>query len=316
MKTVSNALKAHFGQSTTTLAILWTVTLVNGTVMGFTSFDQNLNFNSILYQASSGFLPSANETGSTMAVDNLEVTGFLDSAVIKEPDIRNGVYDYALVQQEIVNWADLTMGSVLLRKGIIGNITMKNGIFIAEVRGLTQYLSTMLGEMYGPLCRAELFSNPSNQVDPGTHYFCNVKESDYVQNGSVSSTPGTASTIVPSAGLLQVGSSTPSAPAPANWFNDGQMTFTSGPNNGFSFEVKTWDGTTLGLFLPLPYTPLAGDTFSIEPGCDKTPTATGCFKFAGYNSAQVKVAATNILNFRGEPFIPGTDLTLSYPDAK
>lgn len=316
MKTVSPALQNHFGQATTTLAMLWTVTLVTGTVLGFTSFDQDLVFNGITYLASSGFLPSANETGSSLSVDNLEVTGFLDHVIITEPDIRNGIYDYALVRQEIVNWADLTMGSVILRNGIIGNITMKNGIFVGEVRGLTQFLSTVMGEMYGPLCRAELYSNPENQVDPGTHYFCNVKEADYIQNGSVSSTPGTATSIIPNAGLLQIGSATPSAPAPPGWFNDGQLTFTSGLNNGFSFEIQTWDGSDLDLFLPLPYQPATGDTFTIEPGCDKTPTATGCLKFAGYDTNQNKVAPTNILNFRGEPDIPGTDLTLQYPDAK
>lgn len=315
MKTVSAALKAHFGLANTTLAVLWKVTRLDGTILGFTTFDQNITYNSVTYIASTGFSPSANETGSELGVDNLEMTGFLDSTYIKESDIRNGLYDYATVEQRVVNWADLTMGDVLLRQGIVGNIKMINGLFVAEVRGLTQFLSTFIGSLYGPLCRAELFSTPTNGLDPGSHYYCYVKESDYSQNGSVNSSPS-AVTIVPTAGLVQKGSATPSNPAPAGWFDNGEILFTSGTNNGLRYEIKSWDGTTLTLFLPMQFQPSNGDTFTIIPGCDKTPTASGCFKFAGYDSNQNKIATTNILNFRGESFIPGMDLALNYPDAK
>jgi len=316
MKTVSAALQAHFGQAMTTLAVLWKIARLDGTVLGFTSFDKNITYNGTTYLASSGFLPSANDDNSDMSVDSLEVIGFLDNVIIKESDIRNGVYDFALVEQRIVNWNDLTQNDLLLRRAIVGNISMKNGAFTAELRGLTQYLSTYIGSLYSPLCRAELYSTPSNNVSPGDHYFCYVKEADYQQNGSVSSAAD-ASHIVPNAGLLQKGSATPIAPAPSGWFTDGQLTFTSGPNNGFSFEIKSWDGTTLILFLPMPFPPNANDTFMIEPGCDKTSTATGCLKFQGYSTDgfQSIIAPTNILNFRGEPFIPGNDLYYQYPDA-
>jgi uncharacterized phage protein (TIGR02218 family) len=315
MKTVSAALQTHFGLSATTLAVLWKVTRLDGTVLGFTSFDQNITYNAVTYLASSGFLPSANQTSADFSVDNLEVTGFLDNVIIKESDIRNGVYDYAVVEQRIVNWADLTMGDVILRKGIIGNIKMINGLFVAEVRGLIQYLSTACGSIYGPLCRAELFSTPSNTVDPGTHYPCYVKQADYQQSGSVN-TVTDGRTFAPNAGLLQVGSSTPAAAAPSGWFNDGEVTFTSGVLNGQSFEIETWDGTTLVLLFSMPSQPAHNDTFTIVPGCDKTPTATGCLKFKGYDTNQNIVAATNILNFRGESFIPGMDAALNYPDPK
>lgn len=528
MKTVSAALQTHLGQPNTTLAVLWKVTLLSGTVLAFTSFDKNIVYLGITYLASSGFLPSANDFNSDMSVDSLEVAGFLDNVIIKESDIRNGVYDYALVEEHIVNWQNLAQGDLFLRKGIIGNITMKNGLFTAEVRGLTQFLSTYVGSLYGPLCRAELYSTPTNNVNPGDHYFCYVKEADYQQNGSVGTavdalhfvpgstsptqitwagggqnggpfatvstsafnlvagnsvvvamrwgatavndtagntytslpfqagnttftaseglqffycnnaignannvvtatlasganiytfisawqisggslsvdkqvvgtgssgttltTPsfntagfkscvfaigvdvtgfdtysgaggatfdgnmGSASTVAGAnhkfyisgvqtgvtqsmtdtvsaqwyivaavftftgTGLLQKGSTTPNASAPANWFTDGELTFTSGLNNGFSFEIKTWDGTTLGLFLPMPFSPAPGDTFTIEPGCDKTPTATGCLKFQGYSTdgLQTIIAPTNILNFRGEPFISGNDLYYQFPDA-
>jgi uncharacterized phage protein (TIGR02218 family) len=98
-------------------------------------------------------------------------------------------------------------------------------------------------------------------------------------------------------GLEMVGSATPDLPAPAGWFNDGLITFTSGVLNGYSFEIATWDGAILGLFggAPLPFAPSPGDTFEIEPGCDKV-RSTCSKKFS------------NIVNFAGEADIPGLNV--------
>lgn len=317
MKSVSAALQAHFGQSMTTLAVLWKVTLQNGTVLGFTSFDQPITYLGQLYTPTNGVLPSANNTNSDMSVDSLELTAFLDGTVVKDTDIRNGVYDYARIEQRLVNWNDLTQLDLLLRRGILGTVKMVNGLLVAEVRGLTQFLSTMLGSLFGPLCRAELYSDQSNSIDPGSKYLCHVKQADYQQNGSVFTSPD-ANHVVPASGLKMVGSTTPTAPAPSGWFNDGVITWLTGPNSGFSYEIESWDGVTLGFLLPLANQPTPGDTFSIVPGCDKSPTTTGCFKFQGYSSdgLQTIVAPTNILNFRGEPQIPGQDGVLDYPIPK
>jgi uncharacterized phage protein (TIGR02218 family) len=94
-----------------------------------------------------------------------------------------------------------------------------------------------------------------------------------------------------------VGSATPAAAAPAGWFDDGIITFTSGVLNGQTHELKTWDGTTLTLYLPLPTAPAAADTFSIEPGCNHT--VYDCNN--KYN---------NIVNMRAEVSIPGMDSLL------
>jgi uncharacterized phage protein (TIGR02218 family) len=60
-------------------------------------------------------------------------------------------------------------------------------------------------------------------------------------------------------------------------------------------EVKTFTSpTSFVLQLPMPYTVTAADTFSVYAGCDKTRTT--CINRFG-----------NILNFRGEPDLPGLD---------
>lgn len=302
MKIVSDAFKSHLEQGCTTLAAIWKVTRVDGTVMGFTTHDQDLVYGGVTFAAATGLANSASESNSNFSVDNLEVTGFIDSSSITEEDIRAGLYDNAAVEHRLVNWADLTMGDDPVRIGYLGTVKLVNGLFTAEHRGLTQKLTTAMGSTYGPICRAELGSSPANDDGSSRPWYCNIDLDSYGQGGTVSSSPDAVS-LIPDSGLLMIGSATPTDAAGQGWFDNGLVTFTSGILDGLSFEIKTWDGTTLNMFLPFENQPAPGDTFTITPGCDKTASATGCQKF------------NNIVNFRGEPFIPGMDLILNYPNA-
>lgn len=304
MKSISVSLMDHFGLGTTTLAMLWKVVRADATIFGFTTHDEDITYNdgtnTVTYAAGSGMTNTANASKSDGSVDNLEVTGFLQSDSITEADVRSGLWDNAVISIYVVNYNDLTMGDIKLRSGTTGEIKMGNGVFTAEIRGLTQQLTTVIGQLYGPLCRAELFSNPGMSgssgfeaaIDATSHYFCMLNAASFRQSGSVMSSPN-AVTIIPNGGLTGA----------SGYFSDGIIHFTSGVLNNYYFEIKNWDGTRLTMYLPLPYMPSATDTFTIEPGCNKT--TSDCFtKF------------NNIVNFRGEPFIPGNDLVLLYPNAK
>jgi uncharacterized phage protein (TIGR02218 family) len=84
----------------------------------------------------------------------------------------------------------------------------------------------------------------------------------------------------------------------AGYFTGGTVTFTSGLNDGVAVEVKDHDtGGVISLQLALPFDLTIADTFTITPGCDKTK-AMCISKFS------------NIVNFRGFSFVPGTDKTL------
>jgi uncharacterized phage protein (TIGR02218 family) len=107
---------------------------------------------------------------------------------------------------------------------------------------------------------------------------------------------------------------TPNTLFPDGWFELGAVTFETGNNSGLasksSMETRDYvpdDGITitqdLELFLDMPFDIVVTDKARITPGCDKL--ATTC---------QTKF--DNIINFRGEPFVPGQDAVLDYPDAK
>ncbi len=92
---------------------------------------------------------------------------------------------------------------------------------------------------------------------------------------------------------------------PADYFQEGHLLWTSGNNEGQAMEVKAYDDAskTMKLFLKMREPITVGDTFTVLPGCDKKK-ATCIAKF------------NNILNFQGEPDIPGEDQTLKTADVK
>lgn len=254
------------------------------------------------YKSSDGLEFTALEHKSDGSPNNMQATGFLQSGGMTEQDVRARLYDSATFTVRAVNWSDLTMGDMKMLSGTVGDIQMKNGQFQLELRGWTQKLTTLVGSLYGPLCRAELFGGGAEGIDPTNHWKCRLNRADWVQNGTVLASPDSITVIpVNSASLaeqlLMIGSTTPTTPAPAGWFNDGIISFTSGVLMGYSFEIATWDGASLVLFGggPMPQSPSPGDTFEIEPGCDKTkPTC-----FSKFN---------NVVNHAGEADIPGLNV--------
>ena len=81
----------------------------------------------------------------------------------------------------------------------------------------------------------------------------------------------------------------------------GKITWLTGNNAGRSMEVKesTSTGGVIELYLPMPDTIDAGDTFTIEAGCARR-LAEDCL--AKYD---------NVNNARMEPYIPGIDAVLT-----
>ena len=308
MKSATTPMKNHLQTDCTTLATLFLCVRSDGFVVALTDHDTPITYTStvgvmanvaVTYAATDGMTRTADAANSDLSPDNLDVDAFLDADAITEVDIRGKLYDGATIEMRVVNYKNLTstMGEVKVRTGTIGKITMKNGVYTAELRGLLQQLSNVIGQVYGPVCRAELGD-----------VHCKVNMPSYTQNGSVESVVSAVS-IVPSAGLLMVGSSTPSDPAPAGWFDDGILTFTSGDNSGLTMQIKSWDGTTLIFTLPMfaqpvgSITPSIADSFTIQPGCNHSADAS---------TGDCQNKYQNIINFRGENNIPGQDQVLQY----
>ncbi len=281
MKTAGSPLATHIAGETTTLATCWKVTRRDGSIFGFTDFDKDLTVDSLLYQARSGYTRSAIHTIANLAVDNLDIESAIDSETLSAADLRAGVWDGATVEIFLVNWANLANGMIILKRGTIGEVELKDTVFRAELRGLSQALSQQIVELYTPDCRADLGDTR-----------CKVNLTALTVTGAVTAVTDRRSFADSARGES------------VNHWNGGLLTWTSGANVGRKMEVKAFGNSgAFTLFLPMPSIVAVGDNYSLRPGCDK--------KFS-----TCKDRYSNVKNFRGEPNVPGNDQVLAYPDGK
>lgn len=276
MKAIGTALNSHLASEVTHTAICWKLTRSDQEVMGFTSHDQDITYDTVLYKASSGFTPSDIQNINDLQADNLSVEGMIASDAITKADIHAGLYDEANVEIFIVNYEAIEQGRAILKIGKLAAIRLEGNHFSAEIKGLSDGLKDNIGRIYSPLCRAKLGDAA-----------CGVTLSpDFIESGTVTNV--TDKRNFSATALTQK----------SGFFDYGKITFTSGNNNGLSMEVKNFQqGGIIELVLPMAYELITGDSFTIEAGCDKRFT-TCITRF------------NNAINFRGEPHIPGIDALL------
>ena len=274
MQTISPALTAHLAQEVTTLATCWSIKRKDGLTLYFTDHDRDLTVDGHVYEAADSMNPSAVSSQSGLTVDNLEFEGMLSAASITESDILSGRYDHAELSIFMVNYNDTAMGVLPLKTGWLGEVTLRGGQFVAEMRGLASRLQQMIGEVYTSLCRATLGDAR-----------CGVNLAAYSVTGAVTAVE--AAHAFSDSSKMQTN----------GYFANGIVRFTSGNNHGLSMEVRDFSAGRFGLFLPMPSTIAIGDTFTVSAGCDKQ-----------FDTCIARFA--NAVNFRGEPHVPGTDKLL------
>lgn len=282
MKAISSALLAHLAGETTTTCTLWRLVRPDAVVMGFTDHDVDVVFDGTTYSAATGYTRTALSGDGTLSVDNMDLEGLLSSAGLTADDIRGGLYDWSELTVLLVNYNDLTQGSVILRRGLLGEFTIKSGVFVTELRGLSQSLSRNFIKTYTSDCTADLGDNR-----------CKVNLALHTETGTVTAI----------ATQRRVFSVSLTGSRAAGYFNGGLLTWTGGANLGAKAEVRTLTSGTMTLYLPASEDLTVGDAFSVSAGCDKTTT-------------MCKGRYDNILNNRSFPFIPGADAVNRVPDAK
>lgn len=275
MKVISPQLETHLAGGLTTLATCWKITREDGVEIGFTDYDNELVIDDLEYDSIAGFTPTAIESNSNLSVDNLDIEGQTFPSKITEADLLAGIYDYAEVEIFLVNYEDLSQGKLVQRRGRIGEVTLNKQFFRAEIRGLTQHLSQTIGEVYSASCRAILGDGR-----------CKVNLAAITVSATV--TEATNRQIFTADELLQ----------DAGWFVGGEVIWTGGNNSDARMEVKEFSESQVVLALPMGKTIEEGDTFDIIAGCDKSKE-TCIAKFS------------NMINFRGEPDVPGMDAMLT-----
>ncbi len=161
-KSVSAGMAAAIGTDNNLVACFFVKQRISGTVQGFTEHDKDIVIDlsdgngSITYLAATAFTRSAIANTNLFSVDNLEIEGIIDAAAFDTGNIDAGVYDRAEIKIFLVDWTDLTLGVVKLRRGSLGTITTEEKAFKAELRGMLQRYTEEIVEVYTPDCRADL----------------------------------------------------------------------------------------------------------------------------------------------------------------
>jgi len=291
MKSISAALAAHYAATVQTTAVLWRITLTNGLVHYFTDHDRDVVYEGSTYLASGGYDATDIQSTAALNVDNLELSGLLTLSVSRD-DLLSGVWGHALIEIRRVNYLDLSMGHEWLKTGRLGETTVAENGFRAEIRGLMQALQRNIGELTSPVCRYDLGDSRCTKV-----------LTDYTATGAVVSSVVDQRTIITNLASFTVRLTPSTTGAPPNdYFQGNKITWLTGDNAGVSREIESYTASSQRLVLAVGmyYTIQPGDTFTAIAGCNKL-LKTGAGAYLG----DCKIKFGNVVNFGGEPEVPG-----------
>jgi uncharacterized phage protein (TIGR02218 family) len=275
---------ANLSGSATTFARACLITRVDGTAVRFADIQASASFGGNTFTAVAGIgfasLPFQANAGATRA--DVEIAAAASGALIDSDDVRDGLYDSAQFIFYLCDHATPANGLGTLFAGTIGEVKMTDrGAVVFECVGLLGKGKTIIVEHRTPVCRNWLYD--AN---------CRVVEATYKTTTTVASASGFNITFA-------------GGDATDHYYKLGFVRFLSGASEGRVYEIRSWNGGTLtaGLYLPLDAAAANGDSVELLPGCDYSTGAAGCGKFIDPATG----LAPNILNFRGEPTVPGQD---------
>jgi uncharacterized phage protein (TIGR02218 family) len=287
--TLPAAYQSHLAGESTTLGYLLKITRTDGYVIGLTSASESVTIGGVLYDATEGLTISSLASSAGLGVDNIELTSIDDGTVFPRASVLGGLWQNAAFVLSRYNWASPSDGLEPLMAGTFGQVGLREGAVVAELRGLQQYLQQTVGNVTTRTCRARFADYPT----PNANNRCRLTAATYIRTGAVSAV---ASKQVFTAAALWTAVPTD------DYYGEGFLTWTSGANVGMSVKVKTY--VTAGVITLARQTIDAiviGDTFSIIAGCRKR-LAEDC-----------KAKFSNVLNFQGEPHLPGIDELTANP---
>lgn len=265
------------------LAKCWRIIRRDGVEFRFTAHDSGLILeDGLTYEPAGGLSGTSIKKEIGLREQNADFLGAVTSDKITQADLRAGRFRGAEVIEYIVDWLYPWAGSVHTSQYVVLETRFDDKKWTASVGGLTHRLERKNGLVFNRTCRHKLYG-------PG----CNVSPASFTFAGEEVGA-STDRRLITAAGLVLSGTESD------GYFNDGELTFTSGLNIGIMGEVQlyTQSGLSIELYLPMPFDIAAGDTFTIVAGCDKRRLGNCKTKF------------NNVINFGGFSFIPGRDRSI------
>jgi len=258
------------------IADLYTFTLADGTVLRWTSSQAPLTAGGVTFALGPPVSRNKISWKLGLSVDTVDITLADDGAttINGEPLISaawKNLFDGAKVEVDrfISDSWDHDTGSVNMFTGKVGDVRAQGKkVKITVESALAELKATMPRTQVLPHCANTLFDS-----------VCALVAANFTFAGSVGAGPTATSFTL--SGVSQ----------PDDYFAQGKVEFTSGPNSGQVRQIKSFKSGVVTLLYPLYDIPAQGDTVSIVAGCDKT-RATCQSRF------------NNLTHFRGFPYVP------------
>jgi len=278
MKSANSSLIALFASGAPfSMADLYTLTLINGTVLRYALWDADITYQGNVFSSTGpGFKRSKIRCVIGVEVDTLDLTVYPGPA-----NLINGQGWLAAVTAGALDNATLRVDRVFMvaPPAVVGGIIQFTGTVAGITVGRTEAKVSV--SSYFQLLNIQM---PRNLFQPGclrTLYDsgCTVSRSAVAVNAMVASATSIAINTTTLGGY------------PAGYFDAGYIMFTSGALASTRRTIKSFSTPVIQLLNPLPTAPAVGDTFAIYPGCDKSQ-----------GTCQNKF--NNLVNFRAMPYIP------------
>lgn len=292
MRNFNPAIQSLFDQKALALCNLWEITRVDGTVYRFTDLDRAVNYEGEQFVPTSGGETSAHEAEEGALARNLELRGFIDDTTILHDDLLAGRFKRAQVTQTCIDWRHPEWGAVYERHFWIADVEYDDRVWVVEMVGLSHLLEQPFGRRVTMDCRHTVGQAGPNG-EPGCIGYSgdgvDLTDSAYLQSGR------TVSSIVKARKVFHTDIPTSSG-YDDSWWKHGQLTWTSGLNNGLKFDVRASRETNgkIWLEVPTPFDIAVSDGFSITVGCN-------------WAWSTCKDKFSNSVNYGGYPHLPPTD---------
>jgi uncharacterized phage protein (TIGR02218 family) len=260
----------------TALALSWRLERADGAGLALTSCDRDLEQDGLLFRAAPGVTPASITRSLGLGPDTGEAAGALSADGLSETDLLLGRWTGARLKLTAIDWTDPAKESVPLLAGELGEVSIRDDSFSAELRGAASRLLKAPCPSTSPECRAA-FGDKKCQVDLAGR---------------------TKRALVTAAGdnLLTLDV------AADNRFLFGRLRYMSGENCGLSTMIVAASGADISVRDRPRAAVEPGTVVELREGCDKRfETCVSRFD--------------NAVNFRGEPHLPGADLLTRYPGA-
>jgi uncharacterized phage protein (TIGR02218 family) len=262
-------------------ADLYAITLLNGTVLRYTSAGVDAIVNGVTYSASAVISRGPARVSIGAKVDSMNIsisaasTVTVDSVPLMQL-IANGGLDGARIRIETAYAAgpnEAWNGSLYVFSGRVSEIQsisrIKAEITIASDSELLN--SKVPRNVYQPGCMNTLY-------DP----VCGVAKTSNSTSKTATSTTDTARTTFSFASGLP------------DQYALGKITCVTGPNANMSRTIKSSTTSSVTVIQPWPFAVQIGNQFTLWKGCDKT-------------KATCESRFNNLIRFRGMPFVPAPE---------